>query len=66
MIRRPGSGSGPPSSPGEAPQGTIDPVIREAGCHDDAPPMTAAHLRTLFPARACMGLKWRLIVAANA
>jgi hypothetical protein len=27
--------------------------------------MTAVQLKQLFPARACSGLAWRLVVAAN-
>jgi hypothetical protein len=40
-------------------------VIREAAGADDARPMmTAAQFKTLFPARAFSGLKWRLVAAA--
>jgi hypothetical protein len=27
--------------------------------------MTAAQFKRLFPARACSGLAWRLVIAAN-
>jgi len=36
----------------------------DAGAH--ASPMTAAQFKRLFPSRACSGLKWRLVLAANA